>query len=113
MATIPFEPKRLVGVLRHNQNFRAVPAWFCSQEEAIGYCSQGSAWRRNKYLIVLFETKPLKLRGPSAMIREDTVIEAISGSRYHRSLCASWSSRMPVVPMFWPKGDDGPVNATA
>jgi hypothetical protein len=113
MATIPFKPKRLVGVLRHNQHFLAIPTFFIEQDDANGYIAQGSAWRRSKYLIVLTEPKPLALRGPSAMIRENTVIKAAGGDTYHRILCASWRSRMPVVRMSWPKGDDGPVSVNA
>jgi len=94
---IPFKPKRLVGVLRHNQHFFAIPTFFIEQDEANGYIAQGSAWRRSKYLIVLTEPKPLALRDASAMIRENTVVQAASGSKYHRTLCAAWRSRIPVV----------------
>jgi len=94
---IPFKPKRLVGVLRHNQPFFAIPTFFVEQDEAQGYIAQGSAWRRSKYLIVLTEPKPLALRDASAMIREHTVIQAATGSRYHRSLCAAWRTKLPVV----------------
>jgi len=97
MPTIPFVPKRLVGVLRHTQSFRAVPAFFVSQEEAEGYVAQGSAWRRNKYLIVLFEIKPLKLRDVSAAIDVETIFEAATGSRYKRRLCEAWKPSLPVV----------------
>lgn len=97
MATIPFKPKRLVGVLRHNQHYLAIPTFFVEQEEANGYIAQGSAWRRSKYLVVLTEPKPLVLRDASAMIRENTVLQAATGSKYHRSLCAAWRSKLPVV----------------
>lgn len=97
MAIGVFQPKRLVGVLRHNQHFLAAPTWFVSQEDALGYCAEGSAWRRSKYLIVLLKPKPLKLRSASSVIRENTVIEAACGSKYHRTLCASWRRKLPVV----------------
>lgn len=87
----PYVPIRLVGVLNHGQPHGAVPTWFITREEARYLWTVGFATWRGDWLLVLKKTLPLQLRGPSANIRESTIIEAISGSRYHQSLIESWS----------------------
>ncbi len=50
---------------------------------------QFAAWRA-RYCLILTKSLPLKLRGPSANIRESTILAALMGSSYHRSLIEAW-----------------------
>lgn len=79
-------PQRLLGVLNHDQPFGAIPTLFVSREEAQYLLDCQFAWRRARWLIVLKKPLPLKLRDQSCSIRENTIIAAASGSRYHRAL---------------------------
>ena len=83
--------ERMFQVYRHNQSRKTNPLCAVSAKEAQQLLDEGSAKRLSKWQIVLVKPLPLKLRGPSANIRESTIIAALMGSQYHRSLIEAWA----------------------
>lgn len=82
--------ERLVAVLRHDQRANAEPACFVSRTEAQYLLDCKFAFWRSRWTIILKKPLPLSLHGPSANISEGTMLAAITGSRYHRTLIEAW-----------------------
>jgi len=83
--------ERMFQIFRHNQSRKSNPLDHISAKDAQNLIDEGSAKRLSKWQIVLVKPTPLKLRGPSANIRESTILAALMGSQYHRSLIEAWS----------------------
>ena len=86
-----FAPNRQVAVLGHRQNKGDTPRIFIPRELAVSWWQCGGADWLSRWTIKLKKPLPLKLRGPSANIREHTILKAIAGSQYHRALIESWA----------------------
>jgi len=80
----------MFGVRLYNQSRNSQPRFVVNAQTAQYWLDCQWAWRLNRWTIVLKKPLPLKLRGASCSMRESTVIAAMLGSRYHRSLMEAW-----------------------
>lgn len=83
--------ERMFQVYRHDQSRKTNPHDVVDAATATYLLDCKFAKRLSKWQIVLAKPLPLQLRGPSANIRESTIIAAVSGSRYHQSLIQAWA----------------------
>lgn len=77
---------RMYSVFRHNQSRHTTPLMVVDRATRDCLVEYHNAFPLSRWVIVLKEPLPLKLRDTSCSIRESTIMAAASGSKYHLSL---------------------------
>lgn len=82
--------ERMFELYRFNQRSGTSPSQLVDAKTASYLLDCKFATRIGRWRIRLVKPTPLKLHGPSANIRESTIMAALMGSQYHRSLIEAW-----------------------
>ncbi len=87
--TCVHEARRLIGVYKHGQRFNTVPSCFIERDDADYLLTCGFAYRRARWVIVLREPKPIKLRDTSCSMGPSTIFNALT-SKYLQDIIEAW-----------------------